>query len=1013
MADQSMTTPRTPLEHPLLQITNLLFLIYAGIGALAVVDGTLARMHEPGGASASATAILSPSSMSASEAHLEAIRQWRSWVDTYLASGGEQAMPPVGLLSIYLVVDIVLIAVPITFLLWKANQYACHRLDTSAAEDPRDDTLKWVLGMATLPTAAFLLIDFIEDASLLWFVGSGSESAQWLIVIGLLSTLKLLALAMASAGVAIGLLGSLQRREAVKTAMVSTRDRLWRAFLALRIQVTIAVFLLVLVGIQGDLGRQLDDAFLLLFEEPGRLVITAVVVLILTAGLWVTGRLCVRAYIEPPGPPRKPVKKIVNTAILIGGAVAAVFGFLAIRGGWVWGQALLVPGIIVAVIALFSFREVRQDEQPEPIVIPPDSEQAAAGARLASALSVAPLAILVALSLRNLIRFLTIYQWAMALWVFAVLVIAAAIAIFVAYYQRDLAAADPRWWWIPVLSIPSIVLFVCLALSPQVTGVALAPWAIVFAFVFALALGLTALLLLGDSAYPGNLLAALGLNRLPIIAIMLVCFVATSFVDNQSIYHSTRLLDTTDTSLTKQRMSFTQALDKWAANQPASEAEIPLVFVASSGGGIRAAYWTSLVMGCVIESGGFYSPPENLAENAQTCADQKMPLDSVFLASGISGGSLGLTVTQALANPNDWLEPLRKDFLGPTIAALTFRDIPNSLVRINIHDQDRAAALERSWEHAISDKKGDLEAGLMARALPDGKNPDFPLLALNGMSVTDGCRVTVSPLNLAGPQRQDGQQGDKTSATDCLSLDRVLKNTDAILQTLAGTKDAFDLTCRTGEGVDPQDLRLSTAALLSARFPYVSPTGTLQSCENLDDRTYDLDGGLIDSSGASPLALAWPEIVSWLDTQSERTGRCFAPKLILIENGYLSQTQSRPAGPPGELTAPLAADRAASDSRTPSARQAAALTFEKSFPPGGCGDKRPGGAGRGARQVPNVVDFFPVAGPGVEAPLGWTLSKYSQESLEQQLGNPGNECSAAIVRAWFTGDTQKPAVCPD
>jgi hypothetical protein len=190
----------------------------------------------------------------------------------------------------------------------------------------------------------------------------------------------------------------------------------------------------------------------------------------------------------------------------------------------------------------------------------------------------------------------------------------------------------------------------------------------------------------------------------------------------------------------------------------------------------------------------------------------------------------------------------------------------------------------------------------------------------------------------------------------------------------------------------------------------VSPTGTLNSCKNLEDRTFDLDGGLIDSSGASPLALAWPEIVTWLDTHSN--GRCFSPKLILIENGYLPQTKSRPAAPPGELTAPLAASRAITDARSASARQAAGLAFQKSFPPGGCGG-RSGASGHGAWQAPNVVDFFPVARPGVEAPLGWTLSKYSQESLEQQLGNRGNECSAAIVAAWFTGDAQEPPPCKE
>jgi hypothetical protein len=197
--------------------------------------------------------------------------------------------------------------------------------------------------------------------------------------------------------------------------------------------------------------------------------------------------------------------------------------------------------------------------------------------------------------------------------------------------------------------------------------------------------------------------------------------------------------------------------------------------------------------------------------------------------------------------------------------------------------------------------------------------------------------------------------------------------------------------------------------LLSARFPYVSPTGTLNSCQNPNDRTYDLDGGLIDSSGASPLALMWPDVVNWLEKQSG--GKCFAPRLILIENGYLSQTKAEPAARPGELSAPLTATGAVRNAQSPEARQAAALDFQKSFPPGGCGAKRTDTPDPKAWAMPNVVDFYPVARPGVEAPLGWTLSKYSQESLEQQLGNADNLCSAAIVTAWFTGDTAKPAAC--
>jgi len=298
----------------------------------------------------------------------------------------------------------------------------------------------------------------------------------------------------------------------------------------------------------------------------------------------------------------------------------------------------------------------------------------------------------------------------------------------------------------------------------------------------------------------------------------------------------------------------------------------------------------------------------------------------------------------------------------------------------------------------------------MTTARPDGTGIRFPLLALNGTSVTDGCRLAVSALKL-GTQPGRSQRGDeaaKTATRDCLALNPLLsKETDEFLQSLAGTKDAFDNTCRENQTDNPQDLRLSTAALLSARFPYVSPTGTLNSCHNPRDRTFDLDGGLIDSSGASPLALSWPEVVNWIDAHSD--GKCFAPKLILVENGYLSQTQAGPPARPGELSAPLTATGAVRDAQAPAARQAAALTFERSFPPGGC---RTGATPNADGWVmPNVVDFYPVARPGVEAPLGWTLSKYSQDSLEQQLGNSDNLCSTAIVNAWFTGSTERPPAC--
>jgi hypothetical protein len=969
-------------------------------------------MHPPGGASASATAVLSPSTIGSGQAHFVAIQQWQEWVATFDASKGDRVLSPVGLLVIYLLVDILLIAVPVALLLGKANEYARNWVATSTdVGDAQKTTLESILDMALWMTIGFVLVDIVEDLSLLSFVAFRSSSANVLIGVGLVSAAKLIALLMAVIASGVGLLISLRLSQPSENGFLTILGQWWRVALALRIHIVVAGFLLVMAGLQGDLGRQLDDAFMLLFEQWGRLVVTVVVALLLAVVLRLTGRLCLKAYVDIPSEPGK--KQLINWLILVAGAVAVIVGAIAIYRGWVFGQALLVPGVIVVFISVFSMTTVEADKTVPAMVLPdvttPESVQALRGGHVASVLAATPIAVLITLSLRNGLRLLTIRNGTSALLVGLVMLVLGVVACLVAYKWTNLGAEEPKRGWLPAVGLSSVILFVVLAVSPLVTGMFLAPWAALFAFAMAMVLGLTALVLLGDSIYPGSALAACGVRRLPVIAIVALSFLGTAMVDDQSVYHSTRLLPPAQAK-PQDRMSFSQALDAWAARQP-NKQEIPLVFVASSGGGIRAAYWTTLVLACLVRGNQPFEAPPRLADDKQ-CRNAQMSMDSMFVASGISGGSVGLAVTQAIANRNDWWKPLRRDFLGPAIAAFAFRDVPNALLRINVHDQDRAAALERAWETAVEESGGDLEEGFMAAASPAGRDPTFPMLMLSGTSVTDGCRLTVSPLHLAGPtvQSKVGSNAAETATRDCLALDPLLpKTADVVLQTLAGTKDGFDNTCRKNEGADPQDLRLSTAALLSARFPYVSPTGTLNSCQNPNDRTYDLDGGLIDSSGASPLALMWPDVVNWLEKQ--RGGKCFAPKLILIENGYLSQTRAEPAARPGELIAPFTATGAVRNAQSPEARQAAALDFQKSFPPGGCGTKRTGTPDPKAWAMPNVVDFYPVARPGIEAPLGWTLSKYSQESLEQQLGNADNLCSAAIVAAWFTGDTAKPAAC--
>jgi hypothetical protein len=1005
-----------------------LFLLYAGLGALAVIDDTLALMHQPGHASVSASAILSPSSIAQSNAstNATAISEWWGWNTYFNDHFGQRVVSPYGLVFMYLGVDIIFIAFPVVLLLLGAVRYSEIHL-APAFEDWRAG-LAQPLRFASYATAAYLAFDIIEDVVLLGItvllnpgLATGPNTfgvLHWLIqhvgwaipAVGVVSAAKLLFLFSAALGCAAGLAGTLGPPVASKEDSKEKVSRR-RAVVALRAHLGLALILIALLALGSDLGRQLDDAFLLLFEPHHAYLIiaTAIVAIVTTGTLLATARMVLHAYQSEPSVPGPAETKKANKIILSLGFGAMVVGGAAIALHWPAGQVAFVPGAIALLLGLFGFkRDAAVDKRPDEIRM-----NTQWGARVAGALSVAPFAVLFALSMRNGARLFAVKDgtgwWLLLCMVLCILVVAA-----VVHWSPKLCDhatdrnLDPSLWRRLALAVASLIAFGGLGYSPQITGSVLGPWGVLFALVFALTLGFAALVLLSDAYYPGNVLAASGLRRLPVIAIVLISAVATSLTDGQSTYHSVRLKDGAAGS----RVTVDEALDQWSRsqtevtpNRPAKRQPIPLVFVASAGGGIRAAYWTTIVLNCLVK-GQDSSGRKPIGMDVDNVCAQPMPMDSIFLASGISGGSLGLAVTKAFkdVSHNPWSEPLGNDFLGPTVAGVAFRDLPNAFVRVRVDGQDSAAVLERSWEKSVREANGDLESGFLATAWSSPGRLDFPLLALNGTSVTDGCRVTVSVLKLADAG---------TSSNNCLSIDRVvtpIEGVHAQLQTLAATKDAFDSTCPADvkQPADPKDLSLSTAALLSARFPYVSPNGTLYWCKDRAVRTFDLDGGLIDASAAAPLALAWPEVVKWLARVEKKDGKCFSPKLILIDNGYVTSTKSEvPNRPPG-LIAPLTAFGAVGNARSAAARQAAALDFEKFFPPGRCGGSTVTGAAPPAWELPDVVDFYPVAQPGVEAPLGWTLSERSKKSLGHQLGNKYNRCSAAIVAQWFTGATGQP-----
>lgn len=281
-----------------------------------------------------------------------------------------------------------------------------------------------------------------------------------------------------------------------------------------------------------------------------------------------------------------------------------------------------------------------------------------------------------------------------------------------------------------------------------------------------------------------------------------VSLVSSCFNDN----HEIRPID--NGVAVGSRPSVTEALDAWAAaNQQADHAALPFVVVATAGGGIRAGYWTATVLG-------------DLHDHVEQFPRK------IFALSGVSGGSVGATVYRALLDvppeqlkercPEGMMEcaqrVLGNDFLGPLVAAMLYPDMVQRFWPWPIFP-DRAAALEKSWEAAFRKVSGEDKLNSSLSAL--GDKPGMPSLFLNATWMDNGRRIVASNLRYANSPANEAEA--------------FVRSNDAL-------------------AVLGRDLRLSTAAHNSARFPFVSPPGMWKHDGKIAGRLQD--GGLFENYGA-------------------------------------------------------------------------------------------------------------------------------------------------------------------
>jgi hypothetical protein len=286
----------------------------------------------------------------------------------------------------------------------------------------------------------------------------------------------------------------------------------------------------------------------------------------------------------------------------------------------------------------------------------------------------------------------------------------------------------------------------------------------------------------------------------------------------------------------------------------------PVVFVSAEGSGIRAAYFTASVLA-------------RIADQCPSLARR------IFAISGVSGGAVGAAAYRAslevmpLEGETCDLNASRppgprqralgamfsRDHLSPALAKQMFPELvqafaPASLPRGDaafFPSTDRQLGLELSLEEGFAE----------AFASMQGRNPFAasvfgdaaaapPHLLINMTEVSSGAVYVAGPLDLASVRSRHTWLHDFR----CLWS---------------------ETTAESGASCNwSPDFRLSTMAATSARFPIVSPAGTVR----VNGEAFRfVDGGYFDNSGVETLL----GVIEHLQQEGRDSGRTLPPIAVL------------------------------------------------------------------------------------------------------------------------------------
>lgn len=267
--------------------------------------------------------------------------------------------------------------------------------------------------------------------------------------------------------------------------------------------------------------------------------------------------------------------------------------------------------------------------------------------------------------------------------------------------------------------------------------------------------------------------------------------------------------------LKKDKQHMLYVLENWKEKNTVNGKKPKIVFLNTSGGGLRSTVWAFDVIQFA----------DSLSEGAL--------FNNTHLITGSSGGMIGAAYYRELALKkargerfslftDSLRKPLTRDILNPVTFSWAVNDLFIKLLKFEDMGQKYPKDRGYSWEDKLVKNTGFWEESRLGDYQQPEEDSEVPLMILSPSLINEGRRLLISPQPISYLSMVFPVEGKKRSASyDGIEFNRLFREQQS------------------------DSIRFTTALRMSATFPFITPLIGLPS--NPPIRT--IDAGVRDNTG--------------------------------------------------------------------------------------------------------------------------------------------------------------------